>query len=84
MKQKAVVLIFVFTLITATSFSQTVKEKIEKQIKDPKNAENSGKADIYIQKKIIYDPVVIQTKDQSVISKKNRGKKYCKRDLHNQ
>ena len=84
MKQKAVVLIFAFTLVAATSFCQTVKEKIETQIKDPKNAENSGKADVYIQKKILYDSVVIQTNDQSVTSKKNRGKKYCKRDLHNQ
>ena len=59
MKKKAVTLIFTITLVTTSLFSQTVKEKIETQIKDPKNAENCGKADVYIQKKILYDSVVI-------------------------
>ena len=82
MKKKAVFLIFVFTSVAASSFSQTVKEKIDKQIRDPKTTENSGKADVYIQKKTIYDSVAIQTKDQPLVSKRVKRKGHCKKDSH--
>ena len=75
MKKKAVTLIFTITLVTTSVFSQTVKEKMDKQIKDPKNAENSGKADVYTQKKITSDSVLIRKNDQSLLSKKKSKRK---------
>ncbi len=82
MQKKAVTLIFIITLLTTNLFSQTVKENIDKQIKDPKTAENAAKADVYVQKKIISDSVTIQRNDQSLVSKKNKRKKHCKKGSH--
>jgi hypothetical protein len=45
--------------IAMTSFSQTIKENIEKQSKDPKTIDNAAKADVYVvgDKKKISDPI---------------------------
>lgn len=45
-KNKALTLLLTFTFLSVTSFSQTVKENIEKQMKDPKTSENAAKADV--------------------------------------
>ena len=82
MIRKAVTLIFAITLLSTSLFSQTVKEKIDKQIKDPKTAENSGKADVYVQKKMINDSVLIRKSQLLLVKKKNKRAKYCKKDSH--
>ncbi len=79
MKNKAITLLSAFTLLSFTSFSQTVKENIDKQMKDPKTAENAAKADVYIQKK--NDSISMQKTKQPVLSgKKNKKKKHCRKD----
>ena len=80
MKKKAATLIFAISLLSTSLFSQTIKEKIDKQIKDPKTAENSGKADVYIQKKTISDSGLIINDKPSLLSKKKiKTKKYYKK-----
>jgi len=84
MKNRVIILMFAITLSGTTSFSQTLKERIDKQIKDPKTAENSAKADVYIQKKKLIDSVVNKGNDQQLLSKKkNKRKKHCKKDSNN-
>ena len=77
MKNKAITLLSALTLLSVTSFSQTVKENIDRQMKDPKTAENAAKADVYIQKK--NDSLSMQT-NQPVLSGKKNKKKYCRKD----
>lgn len=61
--------------ISMISFSQTIKENIEKLSKDPRTIENSAKADVYIpgNKKKISDTV--QVVNSNPISKTSRKKK---------
>ncbi|MBA2562681.1 MAG: hypothetical protein H0V14_07145 [Chitinophagaceae bacterium] len=80
MKNKAITLLSALTLLSVTSFSQTVKENIDKQMKDPKTAENAAKADVYIQKKNA-DSILMQKTNQPVLSeKKNKKRKHCRKD----
>ena len=79
MKNKAISLVSVFILLSFASFSQTVKENIDKQMKDPKTAENAAKADVYIQKK--NDSISTQKTNQPVLSGKKKKKKiHCRKD----
>ena len=78
MKNKAITLLSAFTLLSVTSFSQTVKENIDRQMKDPKTAENAAKADVYIQKK--NDSISVQTNQPVLLGKKNKKKKHCSKD----
>jgi hypothetical protein len=71
MKRKAATLIFAITLLSTNLFSQATNEKIDRQIRDPKNAENSAKADVYVQKKKLNDSGLIIKKSQST----SEGKK---------
>ena len=83
MKKKVATLIFAITFLSASAFSQIVNEKIDKQIKDPKTPENSGKADVYIQKKRLTDSEENKEHDQQLLSKKkNKRKRHCKKDSH--
>ena len=70
MKRKVTTLIFAITLSVTSLFSQTVREKIDKQITDPKTAENSGKADVYIQKKKLSDSTSYKESDKQLLLKK--------------
>ncbi len=80
MKNKAITLLSALSLLSVTSFSQTVKENIDKQMKDPKTAENAAKADVYIQKKNA-DSILRQQANQPVLSgKKSKKKKHCRKD----
>ena len=76
MKNRAITLLSALTLLSVTSFSQTVKENIDKQMKDPKTAENAAKADVYIQKKNA-NSISMQKTNQPVSGKKNKRKKHC-------
>ena len=79
MKNKPITLLSALILLSVTSFSQTVKENIDKQMKDPKTAENAAKADVYIQKK--NDSIAMQKTNQPVLSgKKNKKKKHCRKN----
>jgi len=83
MKKKVVTLIFAVTLITTSLFSQTVKQKIDKQIKDPKTAENSAKADVYIQKKMIRDSGLVKKNNQPLLSKREDIRRKHRRKTSN-
>jgi len=76
MKKKTVILIFTITLLSTQLFSQSINEKINKQIRDPHTAENSAKADVYIQKKMIEDSLLINKNRQAISKKKNKKKKF--------
>ncbi len=80
MKHKAVILLSAFAMLSFTSFSQTVKEKIDNQMKDPKTAENAAKADVYIQKKNADSITMPQVSQPASSEKKNRKKKHCGKD----
>jgi hypothetical protein len=54
-------------LFSFNSFSQTVKDKINKQSKDPVTKENAAKADVYIQKNIISDPGSSNNKNENPV-----------------
>ena len=54
MKKIAISFSALFFLSTA-SFAQTNKEGIDRRMKDPKTAEQAGKADVYILKKNTID-----------------------------
>lgn len=66
-------------ILSMPSFSQTIGENIEKLSKDPKTAENAGKADVYTvaNKKIIADTAIAphlsscRKKNAAVSRKKN-------------
>jgi hypothetical protein len=62
---KKIILIATFSIMTAVAFSQTTSRG-EKALADPKRAENSAKADVYILKHQISDsvqtPVTKETK----------------------
>jgi hypothetical protein len=84
MKRKTLTLIFASTLLVSGLFSQTVNKKIESQIKNPKTAENSGKADVYIQKKISRDSILTDKTNQSLVLKnEHKRKKHCKKNTKN-
>ena len=83
MKKKVVTLLLAVTLLTTSLFSQTVKANIDKQIKDPKTAENSAKADVYIQKKMIRDSGLIKKNNQPLLSKREDIRRKHRRKTSN-
>ena len=83
MMKKCCLSITISMFISMISFSQTIKENIEKQSKDPKTIENAAKADVYIvsdKKKIGNTPSALSSTNQSVIAKKTRKKKACRKN----
>lgn len=63
-----------------TSFSQTIKENIKTQSKDPKTAENAAKADVYIlenKKKVTDTAPASANTDRN--TKHKRKKKHSRR-----
>jgi len=78
-------------MVSVVAFSQTVKENIDKAIKDKNVKENSAKADVLIQKKTITDSSTIKkTAEKSVIKtagatikhKKHKNKVSFKKPLN--
>lgn len=60
------------------SIAQSVQEKIEKQSKDPKTAENAAKADVFISKnKSIFDSTTNATGTKSSKASTGKKKKKC-------
>ena len=85
MKHRYTLLTGFALFITASSFAQTVEQKIEAQAKDPKRMENAAKADVYSSrnKSIIADTTATyattskQVKSKSAAAKTK--KKNCKK-----
>ncbi len=80
MKNKAIILLSAFAMLSVTSFSQTVKENIDKQMKDPMTAENAAKADVYIQKRNADSISMTQVNQPALSKKKNKKKKHCRKE----
>jgi uncharacterized membrane protein YheB (UPF0754 family) len=70
MKKKSIILL-AFNLFTLSSFSQTIKDNIDKQ-HNSANKANAAKADVLIQKKTIPD----STQTQNTIAVKSVNNKY--------
>ena len=80
--KKSFALITGLIFIATASFSQTIKENIQKQAKDPKTAENAAKADvIIINKKTVTDSTAV--KQQAATSNQTKStakrKKKCRK-----
>ncbi|MDQ6757582.1 MAG: hypothetical protein M3004_11670 [Bacteroidota bacterium] len=73
MKKKLLLSFFTITLISCSSFAQTIKDNIDKAAKDKNTMDRAAKADVLIQKKIIADSVAIDG-----IKKVERVNKVCK------
>ena len=73
MFQKIILLAGLALFATLPSFSQDVKQQLEKAKSDPKTAENAAKADVYIHKKnrVIHDSTAIS---QATLNKKKKKK----------
>ncbi len=90
MKTKFFTIAFSLSLLSLNSISQTVRDKINKQAKDPATRENAAKADVYVQKNIIYDTlpvnkkgtVIVKDQHKVVIHKKKKRKTTFKRTYH--
>ena len=83
MKKKFCLFITTSMFISMISFSQTIKENIEKQSKDPKTVENAAKADVYIvsdKKKISNTPSEESATNQNRTAKNSRKKKSCRKN----
>jgi hypothetical protein len=86
MKKKLFTLLFAVTIVTINASSQTVRDNIDKAIKDKNAKENSAKADVVIHKKTISDstqikitPVKVVSKTQPVNKVKYKKYKYKKK-----
>lgn len=60
-------------MISASASSQTIKENIDKAIKDKNVKENSAKADVYIQKRTITDSTVTKISPAKTVVKTSAG-----------
>lgn len=89
MKTKIFTLMVAGSLFCYSAFSQTVKENIDKAAKDKNTMDRSAKADVLIQKKIIFDSssqtkkttqkiIPLATVVKKTKSKKGKYKKKCK------
>ena len=82
MMKKCSLILTASMFISMISFSQTIKENIEKHSKDPKTEENAVKADVYIvgNKKTISDTTTLQpTNNANRHTKISRKKKQCRK-----
>ncbi len=84
MKKRIFIFLYAFIMISLSASSQSIKENIDKAAKDKSNAERAAKADVLIQKKIIYDsatqikitPTKVVTKTPAVTKAKYKKRKY--------
>lgn len=79
MKTKFFTIAFSVCLLSLNSISQTVRDKIEKQAKDPITKENAAKADVYVQKKIIFDTVTLKKKGTVIVKDQHKVLIYKKK-----
>ena len=69
---------FCAAIISAGASAQTIKQNIDKAIKDKNVKENSAKADVVIQKKVITDTTLTKTSPTKAVSKTNSASKHNK------
>ena len=55
MKKRFLTLFIAVIIYSVNASSQTIRDNIDKAAKDKSNAEKAAKADVLIQKKVIYD-----------------------------
>lgn len=79
MKNKFFIILLVAGLTSYNSFSQTVKENIDKQHKDPSNKEKAARADVYILPKKVTDSNADQKTKQTVVINTKKKKTCFKR-----
>jgi hypothetical protein len=77
--KKLILLVVATGIISFNSFSQTVQQKIDKKVKDPKTAENAARADVFISKnKSIFDSTTTaKAKTNNTASVKKKRNKTC-------
>ena len=78
MHQKIAFLFFASTLVATGCFAQAVNERIERQSRDPKTAENAAKADVYIMKQKT-DLDSVQTKAADKRAERKKFRKSCRK-----
>ena len=69
MKKKILALLISGIMLSISASAQTVKDNIDKAIKDKNAKENSAKADVLIQKKTIADSTTTKITPAKVVSK---------------
>ncbi len=70
---------FSLAIMALQVHSQSIKENIESQHKDPSRIENAAKADVYLhKKKITSDSNYVKSNSPTVATKQKR-KKICKK-----
>jgi biopolymer transport protein ExbD len=78
--KKFTLLLMVAFSVGLTSQAQSMQEKLDKQAKDPKTAENAAKADVYVSKdKSIFDSTSSVQAAEKRVSKKARKNKTCRK-----
>ena len=75
MKKKIFTMLFAVSLISFGASAQTIQQNIDKAAKDRNNAERAAKADVFIQKRTIYDSTQTQLSTTKVVSKNPEVKK---------
>jgi hypothetical protein len=73
MKKKIFTLLISGIMLSAGASSQTIKNNIDKAIKDKNVKENSAKADVYIQKKTITDSTITKASPEKTVIKTPDG-----------
>jgi len=78
---KRFIIISILSVVSANVFSQTIKQNIDKQMKDKNTMDRSAKADVLIQKKTISDSTAIKkqtlkTGDKQEAPRKSHRRKY--------
>jgi hypothetical protein len=63
--------------LSANTFSQSVKQNIDKAAKNPATKENAAKADVYLHKKKLISDSTLEEKKQPVSAADKKRKKKC-------
>ena len=77
---KSIIIVSIFSALAANVFSQTIKQNIDKQLKDKTTMDKAAKADVLIQKKTVTDSTinqkqVLKTGDKQIFSKRSHHRK---------
>jgi hypothetical protein len=80
MNKKIFLLTTFLTALSMTSFSQTIKDNIDKAAKNPSTKENAAKADVHLHNKTtIIDSSFLKNFSQTSVLDKKKKKKNCKK-----
>ncbi len=80
---RSIALLPAFLFFASAVSAQTVKDNIDKQVKDPAVAKEAGKADVYKMNKSIMDTAILNPQVATSMNQKNslkkKRKKHCKK-----